>query len=158
MAETPRILIADDDGPIRSLLSIICKRAGYACDSVADGEQALAMIRSAPYDVMLLDLMMPKMTGHEVIEALRKLPTKPAVIVLSAHGARPVASDTDVVQAVVQKPFNIDTLSSVLVETAKSMFDLRKSREVPAQTNPPRAHRDGSPEQSTPHMARRRHD
>jgi DNA-binding response OmpR family regulator len=158
VGDTPRILIADDDGPIRSLLSIICKRAGYACDSAADGEQALAMIRSASYDVVLLDLMMPKMTGQEVIEALRKVPSKPAVIVLSAHGAKPVAADTDVVQAVVQKPFNIDTLSAVLVETARSMFDLRRSREVAAQTNPMRGRRDGSPEQSTPQMARRRHD
>ena len=125
----PAILVVDDDAAIRSLLAAVCRRVGYGCDSAADGQVALEKIRSTIYDVILLDLMMPHLNGFQVIAALREMPVRPAVIVMSAQGPKQTdpLQDDPVVTAVLTKPFDLDMLSSVLTDTARSMFE-RRSR------------------------------
>src|SRR5687768_2312471 len=129
----PAVLIADDDPAIRGLMTAVCKRFGYTCDGARDGEEALEKIRSKRYDVLLLDLMMPKVSGEQVIAALREMKVKPAVIVLTAQPAKisePAVAAVDggrVVQAVLTKPFDLDALGSLLVDTAKSVHEHRKS-------------------------------
>ena len=65
------ILIADDDPNIVRALRFLMQREGYAVRTAADGETALAAISDLPPDLVLLDLMMPKGSGHEVCRALR---------------------------------------------------------------------------------------
>src|ERR1700737_2186155 len=102
MAERPRVLVADDDPAGGPLLIAVCERLGFDCDLAADGEEALTKIRSEAYDVLLLDLMMPKVNGYQVIAALRKLPRRPAVIVVTAQTPKEMAGvETDVVRAVI---------------------------------------------------------
>ena len=82
-----RILVVEDDKKIASFVVKGLKQSGYAVDHCADGEEALAMARSIPYDAVVLDLMLPKLDGLTVLQTLRKEGVKIPVIVLSAKAS-----------------------------------------------------------------------
>ncbi len=67
----PRILIVDDHEDNLDLLRMMLGSQGYAIETANDGLQALAMVRQQPPDLILLDVMMPRMSGYEVVEAIR---------------------------------------------------------------------------------------
>ena len=69
--QTGRILVVDDNEMNRDMLSRRVKRQGHRVSIAEDGVQALEMLRQEPYDVVLLDIMMPKMNGYEVLEHLK---------------------------------------------------------------------------------------
>lgn len=81
-----KVLIAEDEASIREIISITLIRAGYDVTEAADGEQAIAVYDSAAdgFDVVLLDIMMPKTDGLEVCKHLRKSSGKVGIIFLSA--------------------------------------------------------------------------
>lgn len=66
MNSNKRLLIADDDDQIRDLLVFDIQSSGYIVDSAQDGEIALKKALENNYDLIILDVMMPKMTGYEV--------------------------------------------------------------------------------------------
>ena len=66
-----RILIVDDEEDIVSLVRMILEDAGYEVTSAATGKEALALIKSTEYDLILLDIMMPQISGWEVLGELR---------------------------------------------------------------------------------------
>ena len=78
-----RILIIEDDVDINNLLSEILKNAKYETDSAYTGREGLLLLKMKEYDIVLLDLMMPNMTGEEVINEIRKN-NKIPIIVISA--------------------------------------------------------------------------
>lgn len=90
MADQPSttILIADDDADIREVLRLYLENAGYRVVEVADGEQALALVESEDVALCLLDIMMPRMDGYQVLRQLRQTSHIP-VIVISAKGQDP---------------------------------------------------------------------
>ena len=63
-----RILIVDDERPIRSLLSTVLKRAGYDVQTAADGPEAITLCKSERFDLVLSDVIMPAMNGHELAQ------------------------------------------------------------------------------------------
>jgi DNA-binding NtrC family response regulator len=67
MDKLPRILIVDDEKGIRSLLTLAFLRAGYEVRTAADANEARALCASEPLDVMLSDVLMPCMNGHELV-------------------------------------------------------------------------------------------
>ncbi len=81
-----RILVVDDEMVNRILLSTNLQESGYLVETAEDGQQALEMLRAQPFDVVLLDLIMPRMDGYQVLaqmksdDALRRIP----VIVISS--------------------------------------------------------------------------
>jgi DNA-binding response OmpR family regulator len=83
-----RVLIAEDEPNIVESLSFLLRRAGYDVASVADGASALADVRAHPTALMILDLMLPRLNGFEVLKALRADATLAAlpVLVLTAKG------------------------------------------------------------------------
>jgi DNA-binding response OmpR family regulator len=87
MSESPLILCADDDEDILSLVSLRLERAGFRVLQAVDGDAALAAVRSARPALAVLDVMMPKQTGYEVLTALRADPAFAdlKVILLSAR-------------------------------------------------------------------------
>ncbi len=88
-AETPRsllVLLADDDPAIMRIVDAQLKSAGYRTQMVFDGEAAAAAIAEKEPDVVLLDLMMPKRTGFDVLAELGQRQKRPRVIVLSGRG------------------------------------------------------------------------
>ena len=71
MGTLAAILVVDDNQLNRDLLTRPLRATGYAVSEAKDGEQALAMIRSEPFDLILLDLVMPRMTGRELLQILK---------------------------------------------------------------------------------------
>ena len=67
-----RLLVAEDDESLRAVLERGLRENGYVVDAVADGEAAMAHLRAYEYDVAILDWRMPKASGIEVLEAIRK--------------------------------------------------------------------------------------
>jgi CheY-like chemotaxis protein len=94
--EARRILVAEDDRFLRKAAEMALKRRGYTVLTAADGEEALRAARSVLPDLILLDLIMPKLNGFDVLQALKKdAPTAHIpVIILSNLG-----QDRDVQQA-----------------------------------------------------------
>jgi two-component system, OmpR family, alkaline phosphatase synthesis response regulator PhoP len=102
------ILIADDDPDVVRILDAQMRGAGYRTSVVFDGAEALNRIESSPPDVVILDLMMPKMGGFDLLQKLQARQPRPKSIVLSARGR-----EDDVTRAFelgaddyVTKPFN----------------------------------------------------
>ena len=71
MTEAPLILCADDDEDILALVALRLERAGFRVVRATDGDQALTLARELRPSVAVLDVMMPRLTGIEVIRALR---------------------------------------------------------------------------------------
>jgi DNA-binding response OmpR family regulator len=83
-AQTPHILVAEDQTDIRDLLVMNLRSAGYEVSAVGDGAQALARQLEAPADLLVLDLMMPRMDGLEVCKALRAKASATPILMLTA--------------------------------------------------------------------------
>ncbi|OGX07661.1 MAG: hypothetical protein A2Z88_00770 [Omnitrophica WOR_2 bacterium GWA2_47_8] len=98
-----KILVAEDDAPIRRLISVILGKENYGIIEAADGEEALEKVSEEMPDLILLDVMMPKMNGYEVCDRLKKnaLTRKIPIIMLTAkremtdkvHGVKAGADD-----------------------------------------------------------------
>jgi CheY-like chemotaxis protein len=112
-----KILLAEDDRFLRKAAEATLRRHGFTVLAAADGEEALRLARDEPPDLILLDLIMPKLQGFEVLRTLKEDPaTLPIpVIVLSNLG-----QDSDIRQA-------IDTgAAAYLVKAHLSLEDLVK--------------------------------
>lgn len=81
-----KILVIDDEKPIRSTLTEILEYEKFAVDEAADGTQGLAMLKKGKYDVVLCDIKMPKMDGIEVLEKAMELAPETPVVMISGHG------------------------------------------------------------------------
>ena len=106
-----RILLVEDDPSIREVTAMGLGSAGFSVTTAADGVDALERFRTEPYDLVLLDIMLPRLDGYEVCRQIRKTSTVP-VVMLTARG------DTmDVVVGLeagaddyVRKPFDLPEL------------------------------------------------
>lgn len=114
------ILIADDEPNIVISLEFLLKREGYDVHVARDGEQALAAIRRLRPALVLLDVMMPKMSGYEVCQAVRAAPELAAtrILMLTAKGhttdkAKGTALGAD---AYVTKPFSTRELAAQVAQ------------------------------------------
>ncbi|HEY6843383.1 MAG TPA: response regulator [Thermoanaerobaculia bacterium] len=63
-------LIVDDDEPIRTMLAAIARQHGFVVDTASDGQEALDKLRSGHFDVVVLDLMMPRVNGYDVVHQI----------------------------------------------------------------------------------------
>jgi DNA-binding response OmpR family regulator len=82
-----RILLVEDDPSIVIGLRMNLEREGYELELAEDGDAALEYIRQREYDLVLLDVMLPKRNGYEVLDALRKEGNQTKVVMLSARSA-----------------------------------------------------------------------
>ncbi|MDF7799447.1 response regulator transcription factor [Pontiellaceae bacterium B1224] len=81
-----RLLIVEDEADLRVALTMSLEEDGYVIDSAEDGEEGLYKAMNWDYDVIILDIMMPKMDGWDVLAELRKEKNTP-VLILTARGA-----------------------------------------------------------------------
>lgn len=112
------VLIAEDEPNIVESLTFLLRREGYVVASVGDGDAALASLRAQPHDLMILDLMLPRLNGFEVLKAVRADPALVSlrVLILTAKGQaedRRLAEGIGV-DAFMTKPFaNRDIVDEV---------------------------------------------
>lgn len=113
-----RVLVADDDPAILDLVRAVLKRARYDVDTAANGGEVLAKVTTTRYDVVLLDLMMPEISGFDVLERLppRDPFLEKFVVIMSAMSPETIAkvADAENVFAALRKPFEIDVLVSTV--------------------------------------------
>src|SRR5689334_14986875 len=115
MSEQNRVLVVDDDEAIRKLIAAILRRRSFLVDTVANGEEALKRLAEHHYQIMLLDLMMPKVDGYTVIDRVREQKIDIEIVVVTAAGASQVnALDRSRVRAVISKPFDVTQLVEVV--------------------------------------------
>jgi len=129
------LLIVDDDKAVRRLLSRIAERAGFDVDSAKDGVQAMEMLDRKQYDIAIVDLMMPRMSGYDLVQKISTLNPRPVVLVATALMNGDVASlDDSMVRRVIKKPFDINAVAAALVETARDIASQRATAPSPAVT------------------------
>jgi CheY-like chemotaxis protein len=116
MSHDKPILVVDDDDAIRALVRTVLRRRGLRVDVARNGVEALERLRLCHYSLIVLDLMMPMLSGYEVLEHLATLPaeTRPYVLVLTA-GLEPRTFDTAFVIGTIHKPFDIELLLDTVV-------------------------------------------
>lgn len=83
-----RILIVEDDVDLRETLGRALSREGYQVNFASDGSEAISLVRKQPYDLAIVDLVMPKMGGIKMLEELRNLGLTIPSIVITAFGDR----------------------------------------------------------------------
>lgn len=130
------LLVVDDDHAIRRLLARIGERAGFDVDTARDGEEALDLLRRKPYEIAIVDLMMPRVSGYELVQQISALTPRPAVIVATAMANSDVANlDDSMVRRVIRKPFDIQTVAQALIETARRIAEERAAAPEPMMTD-----------------------
>jgi DNA-binding response OmpR family regulator len=107
------LLIVEDDEKLQDLIRTILMRHVTSIDAASDGEDAIDKLEKNRYDLVILDLMLPKKNGLLVADAIDALSEKPRLIVLSGI-ARYVSDRLPAGTLVLQKPFEIDKLAEVV--------------------------------------------
>ena len=82
----PKILIAEDDRELRLLFSRVLEKNGYEAKCVSNGAAACEAVASEFFDLIISDIMMPKMDGYELISTLREAGNKTPIMIISARG------------------------------------------------------------------------
>jgi two-component system response regulator MtrA len=125
-----RILLVEDDPSIREVTAIGLGAAGFAVTTAVDGVEALERFRGQPFDLVLLDVMLPRLDGYEVCRQIRRTSTVP-VVMLTAR-----ADTMDVIVGLeagaddyVRKPFEVPEL------VARVRAALRRAGRLPHETD-----------------------
>lgn len=114
------ILVADDEPALLRLMSFVLQKQGYCMLTASNGEEALGIVRECRPDLVVLDIMMPRMDGFEVARAIRREPeiADTPIVMLSAK-----AQDEDIerglscgVDTYITKPFAPEQLAQVVAD------------------------------------------
>ncbi len=107
-----RLLVVDDDEHLRTVLATLLETAGYEVTTASDGADALQRLDREAFDLMLLDVWMPRMTGLEVLSQLKSRPSPPKVILLTADDTPDTVLHAlrDQAYHYLSKPFDPDEL------------------------------------------------
>ena len=107
-----RLLVAEDEKTLNKTLTERLTKSGYSVDNCFDGEDALYYIENTEYDGIILDIMMPKMNGHDVLRKMRAKKIMTPVLMLTAKD-----SDEDIINGLdtgandyLTKPFSFNVL------------------------------------------------
>ena len=108
-APPPRLLVVEDDADLADLLALHLRAAGYAVEHVADGALALQKALAGGYDALVLDVMLPGLTGTEVCRRLRDAGRTVPILMLTARGSEAdrVAGLETGADDYVAKPFSV---------------------------------------------------
>jgi two-component system nitrogen regulation response regulator GlnG len=125
-----RILVADDEESMRWVLSKALKRKGFNVDLAKDGDEALRMIQSSNYDMAILDIKMPGLSGLDLLDQIREQKNELLVVIMTAE-----ASMKNAVEAMkrgaydyITKPFDLDVIDAIIEK-------IDKAREMTSQVS-----------------------
>jgi DNA-binding response OmpR family regulator len=133
MGDKIRVLMVDDEEQFRASTSKILTKKGYKTTMAASGEEAIRILQEKPYDVVILDIKMPGMDGHEALTQIKKIRPQAQVIMLTGHGTVDSAKETLVTGAYdyLGKPCDIDLLAAKINDAysvARKGFPLREKK------------------------------
>jgi CheY-like chemotaxis protein len=119
MSDRPRqrVLIAEDDASIRRMLTVSLRKQGYQTVEACDGGEALEAMRAGQTDLVVLDLMMPKVSGWQVLAdraADAKLRSIPVIVITAERGHEVTRILDDGITALLPKPFGLDALQALV--------------------------------------------
>ena len=117
MGPNYRALVVEDDPAIRRLVEKLLSRHRIKIDVAPSGRTAIEKLKSTTYSVIVLDLMIPEVSGFELIEFLKKEKVKTPVAVVSAVSQQALTTlDLDVVKLVISKPFDVDEFTKAILK------------------------------------------
>lgn len=125
MADPIRVLLVDDEERFRDTLSKLLTRHGFAVRAACGGEEAVALLREAPCDVIVLDVKMPGLSGQGALPLLREACPEAEVLVLTGHASVDIASAMIAGGAAdyLLKPCPTDELEGAI----RAVFDRRQA-------------------------------
>jgi len=129
------LLLVDDDQRMRELLADVFTSRGYHVTATADGREALLLLESTAFDTVITDLMMPKVSGTEVLDAARRRDAQLPVIIITGYGTVDSAIAAMKIGAhdYIQKPFDPEELA-LIVERALAHYQLvKQNRDLTAR-------------------------
>lgn len=116
MTEKNKILVVDDEDALRTVLSSELASEGYEVRTAADGQEAIAELEKDSYELMLLDIKMPRMTGFEVLKYVKEKHPKTKVVMLTGFADLKNALESKKLGAedFVSKPYDlVDLLTTI---------------------------------------------
>ncbi len=134
-----RVLIVEDDAMIRRLLVKTLEREALQVDAAADGLEALEILRSRSHGVVILDLMLPGLSGYELLEACAGTlgPPLPSFIIITAFDAASRRElDPQLVTAVIPKPFDVLMVAEIVSASARAWPAARPAAQPGEMTVP----------------------
>jgi DNA-binding NtrC family response regulator len=139
MTRATRVLVVDDEKNLRELMVRELGRRGHDVEGVSDGEAAVAALRDTGYDVVILDMRMPRKSGIEVLREMQAFPEQPQVIVMT--GVQEVATAVEAMKLgaydYLTKPTKIEELDVLIQKAAEKGQLLRENAAL-------RAHAEGA--------------
>jgi DNA-binding response OmpR family regulator len=131
LREKTSLLIVDDDAPIRKLLERVALRAGFEVGLAKDGIEALEMLEQRPYSIAIIDLMMPRLSGYDLVQKISTMNPRPVILVATAMANSDVSKiDDTLVRRVIRKPFDVQAVAEALIETARHIAEKQASAEA----------------------------
>lgn len=115
------VLVVDDEAVIRDVCEQILTNEGYTVTTAASGKEALRLVSENDYDAVVTDIMMPDMSGLELLEVIKSTSLDLSTIVITGLGTFDMATQSDRLGAreFVVKPFTPDELSQALKKALK---------------------------------------
>lgn len=121
------VLVVDDEINLCRILGAKLAKSGYSVVAVHDGQQAIDKVRESDFDVVLLDLILPKLDGLSALEQIRRMNRDLPVIVMTACGSAESLETARMhgVSAYINKPFDLDSLVELVQSTSGSRDGLK---------------------------------
>lgn len=126
-----KVLVVDDDKAIRDFMETFLQKDGFQVKTLSDPTQAPEEIKSDGYHLVILDLMMPKVDGIEVLKRIRKVDTDVAVVIFTGYPSLDSAVQSMKLDAVdyLRKPFNPEEFREVIDRVMRKKGLLRSPEE-----------------------------
>ena len=117
-----RILVADDEESIRWVLSKALNKQGYEVDLAENGQDALLLSRRSSYDLAILDIKMPGMTGLDLLNKLQEHSPQTLVVIMTAESSMKNAVEAMKRGAYdyITKPFDLEALDAIILKAQKA--------------------------------------
>jgi len=127
-----RVLVVDDEESLRFFIDRGLTKAGYAVETASGGREAIDRLSHVPYDVVLTDLVMPRVGGLDVLAAVHELDKQAVVILMTAHGSVDNAIDAlrNGAFDYLTKPFELKELLVVVERGLERRLVERENRKL----------------------------
>jgi DNA-binding NtrC family response regulator len=147
MSRRIRVLVVDDDNLLRKLVTDQLSRSGFEASPAAGAEEAFAALRQKDYDVVLLDIQMPGLSGLDALREIRKIEDAPEVIMLTADTSLPTGLEAMRLGAYdyLTKPSTLDEMEAIIRKADEKRRLVRQNASLRAAVRAPNADDVGVP-------------